>query len=151
MRILMVCLGNICRSPMARGVLEREIAIRGLPWVVDAAGTSGFHDGEAPDPRAIRTAARSGIDISRQRSRKIRSSDFETFDLLLAMDCQNLDHLKSACPDHQYLPKIQLLMSYARDWPGTVVPDPYFDNRFDYALQCIEFGCLGLVNHFGNG
>ncbi|MBP8725522.1 MAG: low molecular weight phosphotyrosine protein phosphatase [Saprospiraceae bacterium] len=151
MRILMVCLGNICRSPLAQGVLEREIASRHLPWSVDAAGTSRLHEGEAPDLRAIRTASRYGMDISRQRSRMICSTDFERFDLLLAMDRQNLDNLKSVYPHPQYFPKIQMLMSYSADWPGADVPDPYYDNRFEHALHCIESGCLGLVTRFGNG
>ncbi|MEY3421046.1 MAG: hypothetical protein RIR48_1335, partial [Bacteroidota bacterium] len=86
MKILMVCLGNICRSPIAQGILEKKISEKNLDWYVDSAGTSGWHDGEPPDARAISAAHRQGTDISTQVSRKITPHDIRHFDLILAMD-----------------------------------------------------------------
>ncbi|MEM6397089.1 MAG: low molecular weight protein-tyrosine-phosphatase [Bacteroidota bacterium] len=89
-RILAVCLGNICRSPLAEGLLRQEAEKRGLPWEVDSAGTSGWHEGEAADPRSRAVARHNGLNIDDQRSRKVKAEDFENFDLILAMDRQNM-------------------------------------------------------------
>lgn len=145
MKILMVCLGNICRSPMAQGVMERTIAEHALDWTVDSAGTNGYHDGEGPDPRAVREARRHGIDISRQRSRKIRQSDLEAFDLILAMDRQNLLNLHAMCHHPSLKSRIHLLMDYAYPDQQVQVPDPYYDDRFAEALQLIQEGCQGVI------
>ncbi|MEM8585357.1 MAG: low molecular weight protein-tyrosine-phosphatase [Bacteroidota bacterium] len=88
-RILAVCLGNICRSPLAEGLLKRVAKERGLPWEVDSAGTSGWHQGEAADPRSRAIAKKHNLNIDQQRSRKVEDRDFEAFDLILAMDHQN--------------------------------------------------------------
>ena len=89
MKILMVCLGNICRSPLAHGIMQDRIDMHHLPWEVDSAGTGGWHAGEAPDFRSVLEAKKHGLDISKQRARKITSGDFELFDLILTMDAQN--------------------------------------------------------------
>ena len=88
-RILMVCLGNICRSPLAEGIMQREIERRNLPWEVDSAGTSNFHTGERPDARSVDIARKNGIDITHQRSRQLRLSDLKAFDHILVMDSSN--------------------------------------------------------------
>ncbi|MBK9151293.1 MAG: low molecular weight phosphotyrosine protein phosphatase [Saprospiraceae bacterium] len=139
MKILTVCLGNICRSPLAQGLLEQKIAQRGLDWKVDSAGTSGWHDGERPDPRAIQTAQKNGINISKQISRKITNSDFEEFDYILAMDSSNyndLTYLAGRKPE--YVSKIFLATHFLYPGRNVAVPDPYYDNRFDEVFELLD-------------
>jgi protein-tyrosine phosphatase len=150
-RVLMVCLGNICRSPTAEGVFRHRLRRDGLDgWVeVDSAGTSAWHDGAPPDRRSQQHARRRGYDLSAQRSRPVRPTDFSEFDLLLAMDFENLEELQEACPpEHRH--KLKRLMEYARrhrDCP--VVPDPYqgADDHFEQVLDLIEDACDGLAEH----
>lgn len=97
MKILMVCLGNICRSPIAHGIMEAKVKSKGLDWQVDSVGTSGWHDGEQPDRRAISTAKKHGIDISHQRSRRITRQDIQAFDVILTMDMQNYKDVLHLC------------------------------------------------------
>lgn len=141
----MVCLGNICRSPMAQGMMEYLIAQRGLDWKVDSAGTNGYHNGEAPDPRAVAEAARNGIDISGQISRKISVEDLDRFDFILAMDENNYHYLQSMARTTEQSSKIQLFMSYAAHTGVREVPDPYYDGRFAHALQLIREASEGLI------
>ncbi len=148
MRILMVCLGNICRSPMAQGVMEHMVASEQLQWTVDSAGTNGYHDGEAPDPRAIRATQFRGINIESQVSRKISSSDLDDFDIILAMDHSNLSYLLSMCKSEQQTKKIRLLMEFSPTGLSDHIPDPYYDNRFDFALDLIESACTGFIKEF---
>lgn len=141
----MVCLGNICRSPMAQGVLESLLEKYKLHWQIDSAGTNGFHNGEAPDPRAIKAIGKRGIDISRQISRKIRYEDLDEFDLLLAMDETNLHYLNSMCKNDHQKNKLKLLLAFNDDPKFKNIPDPYYDNSFDHALDLIEKACESLV------
>ena len=97
-KILMVCLGNICRSPLAEGILANKINQHGMDHLVDSAGTSSYHIGEHPDPRMIQTAFRHGIDISAQRARQFTSEDFDDFDLIFAMDTSNYEKYQGAGP-----------------------------------------------------
>ena len=139
MKILTVCLGNICRSPLAHGILEYKIAERRLDWIVDSAGTSGWHDGEAPDPRAIRTARKNGIDISGQISRKIRMADFDEFDYILAMDSSNYNDLIQLTGDRpKYKNKILFATHFSYPEKNVAVPDPYYDNRFDEVFELLD-------------
>lgn len=133
---------------MAQGMLEQKVATNQLPWLVDSAGTNGYHDGESPDPRAIQAAAKRGISIHRQISRRIQIADLDRFDLILAMDRSNLSYLHSMCTKPGQLKKIRLLMEFAEQGNWEIVPDPYYDNRFDHALDLIEVACDGLVKHF---
>lgn len=150
-RVLMVCLGNICRSPTAEGVFRHRLQADGLDGhvEVDSAGTSGWHEGAPPDHRSQRHALRRGYDLSAQRSRPVRSADFRDFDLLLAMDWDNLEDLQEACPpEHRH--KLRRLMEFARrhrDCP--VVPDPYQGaaGQFERVLDLIEDACNGLSEH----
>ena len=114
-RVLMVCMGNICRSPMAEGVLRAKLQQAGLHTrvVVDSAGTHGYHTGEAPDPRAIRAAAQRGVDLSMLRARPVQPEDFGRFDWFLAMDQANLTWLQSRLPEGAQT-RMGLLMAYAR-------------------------------------
>jgi protein-tyrosine phosphatase len=147
-RILMVCLGNICRSPLAQGVMEQRVRRVGLAHrvTVDSAGTQGYHLGEYPDSRAVELAARRGYDISGQRARRIRDGDFQSFDYILAMDRDNLQELIARCPKAESR-RIKLLMDFAPGPDGREVPDPYYggEGEFERALDLIEAAVDGLV------
>ncbi|MEN3292466.1 MAG: low molecular weight protein-tyrosine phosphatase [Burkholderiales bacterium] len=148
-RILFVCMGNICRSPTAEGVARKLIEEAGLQDLVrvDSAGTHDYHEGEPPDPRAQAAALRRGYDLSSLRARQIAEADFRDFDLLLAMDANNLALIESMCP-FQHRSKLGLLMSYAPKAKSPFVPDPYCRGAadFDKVLDCIEDACTGLVD-----
>ena len=150
MRVLMVCMGNICRSPTAEGVL-RELALRaGLELEVDSAGTHGYHVGAAPDPRAIDHAARRGYSIGSLRARTVSVADFERFDLILAMDEANLARLRHDCPaPHAH--KLGLLMRYAPADGVREVPDPYYGDAdgFERVLDLVEGAARGLIAELG--
>ncbi len=111
MKILMVCLGNICRSPLAEGILKHYIKREKLDWFVDSAGTGAWHIGNPPDPRSIEVAKKHGIDISDQRARKIRSSDFEEFDVIFAMDSSNYNDLQRYALDDEEKEKIKFILN----------------------------------------
>jgi len=138
MKILMVCLGNICRSPLAQGVLEKKVRIKGLDWLVDSAGTSGWHDGEMPDQRAIKTAQKYGIDISKQISRKINKKDFDEFDLICTMDSSNYQDVIKLASNEIQKDKVKLLLNLAYPNKNIAVPDPYYDDRFEEVYQILD-------------
>jgi protein-tyrosine phosphatase len=148
-RVLMVCTGNICRSPTAEGVLRRKLTEAGLAdrVVVESAGTVDYHAGSPPDHRAQQSALRRGYDLSRQRARQLRDRDFEAFDLLLAMDTEHFDRLVDLCPGI-LRERVKLLMDYSPTRPrGTGVPDPYYGAPagFERVLDMIEEACEGLL------
>jgi protein-tyrosine phosphatase len=129
MKILAVCLGNICRSPLAEGLLRREIEARDLDWTVDSAGTGSWHAGEKPDPRSIAVADNHGLDISRQRARQLFPSDLDDYDLILAMDESNYDKISKLAQREDHRAKIYRITEYAfPDREAENVPDPYWDN-----------------------
>lgn len=146
MRVLMVCLGNICRSPMAQGVMEARAAAAGLAVTVDSAGISGWHDGSPPDPRAVAAAARRGIDIAGQRARRVVPADYDRFALFCAMDRRILDSLRQRQPPGSAA-QLALLMDFAPGSAGRSVPDPYYDGdeAFDAVLDLIEAAVDGLL------
>jgi protein-tyrosine phosphatase len=148
-RILFVCLGNICRSPTAEAVL-RALAAREapeLPLEVDSAGTADYHVGQPPDPRTRAAAARRGYDLSALRARTVDSGDFERFDLILAMDRENLKVLKRRAPSHAH-ERLHLFLEFAPDAPEDV-PDPYYGgpNGFEEVLDLVESATRGLLTH----
>lgn len=147
MRILFVCMGNICRSPTAEGVARYLSENNKLDFIVqvDSAGTHAYHIGEPPDPRAQRAALRRGIDLSGLRARRVAADDFEEFDLILAMDRDNLEALHRACPEH-HRSKLELLMSYSRHFDTDEVPDPYYggEQGFDLVLDMVQDAAQGL-------
>jgi protein-tyrosine phosphatase len=148
-RVLMVCTGNICRSPTAEGVLRRKLVDSGLAdrVEVESAGMVDYHAGSPPDHRAQQTALRRGYDLSRQRARQLRPSDFESFDLLLAMDTDHLERMVDMYPGPT-AGRIRLLMDYSPTRPrGTSVPDPYYGAPagFERVLDMIEEACEGLL------
>ncbi|MCH8618230.1 low molecular weight protein-tyrosine-phosphatase [Undibacterium sp. TS12] len=146
--ILFVCMGNICRSPTAEGVFRSQAEAAGLAASlhIDSAGTHAYHIGEAPDPRSQEFAARRGIDLSQQRARKLCVEDFTEFDLLLAMDKDNLARMQAACPKvHQH--KLKLMMDYASHSDSDIVPDPYYGgpDGFDRVLDYLTDASEGLL------
>ncbi len=148
-RLLMVCMGNICRSPTAEGVLRAKLRQAGLHTrvVVDSAGTHGYHAGEPPDPRAIRSAAQRGYELADLRARPVQAEDYIRFDWLLAMDQANLAWLQSRLPEGA-APRLGLLMAHARSHADVVeVPDPYYGAAagFERVLDLVEDACDGLV------
>jgi protein-tyrosine phosphatase len=148
MNILFICMGNICRSPTAEGVMRKLVADAGLGSriLIDSAGTHGYHVGEPPDPRAQAAAKRRGYDISDLRARGLEPDDYARFDLLLAMDFNNLDRLQTYCPP-QFQSKVGMLMGYARQHKAPIVPDPYYRgaSEFDRVLDYVEDACEGLL------
>lgn len=147
-RILFVCLGNICRSPMAEGVFRRVAEKEGLSdrFEIDSAGLGDWHIGQPPDHRAQRAARSRGIDISGQQARLVEPEDFERFDLLLVMDRSNYADLKAMAPAHGRA-KIGLLLDYAPHVRTKDVPDPFFGGTegFNQALDLIEAAARGLL------
>lgn len=143
-------MGNICRSPTADGVLRhklRERAIQG--WVtVDSAGTHNYHPHSPPDARSQRHAALRGYDLSMLRARQITAADFDTFDLILAMDWDNLALLKERCTA-PHRKKLRRLTEFCLQHNSTVVPDPYYDgaSAFEQVLDLVEDACDGLIHH----
>lgn len=145
-RILFFCMGNICRSPTAEGVMRAKLAAAGLDIEVDSAGTHGYHIGAPPDARSQEHALKRGYDLSTLRARKLLPQDFERFDLVLAMDADNLAHAQRLCPPSQRH-RLKLLMSYAPQAGNPHVPDPYYGGAagFDEVLDLVEAACDGLV------
>lgn len=149
LRVLVVCMGNICRSPMAEGVLRQRLAARqpALPVEVDSAGTHGYHEGAPPDPRAQSAALRRGVDISKLRARKVEAVDFIRFDLLLAMDEDNRTALLEAAADEHH-GKVRLLLEFAPEGAVRSVPDPYYGGSvgFERVLDMVEESMAGLLD-----
>ncbi|MCF6273240.1 MAG: low molecular weight phosphotyrosine protein phosphatase [Rhodobacteraceae bacterium] len=140
--VLFVCLGNICRSPTAEAVFRLQAKGRGL--VIDSAGTSGWHDGHPSDARASAEAIRRGVDMSYIRSRKVTTQDFYDFDLIVAMDGQNMQDLRAAAPEGSTARLVKLL-DYAPGVSLSDVPDPYFEDNFSEVIDMIEIACAGLL------
>ena len=141
MKILAVCLGNICRSPLAEGILAAKVMEQSLGWKVDSAGTSGWHDGEKADSRSIKVAKERGIDISHQRSRKFVLNDFDDFDLILVMDSSNYNDVIRLARNDSDRSKVKILLNYSFPNENRAVPDPYYDGGFDYVYDLIDAAC----------
>jgi protein-tyrosine phosphatase len=150
MRVLFVCLGNICRSPSAEAVL-REIAAREAPELsleVDSAGTAGYHIGDPPDLRSQEAARRRGYDMTSLRARVVEPRDFERFDLILAMDENNFTALRKRAPV-EYRERVRLFLEFAPDCGMDDVPDPYYGGPagFEQVLDLVEEAARGLLLH----
>jgi len=145
-RVLFVCLGNICRSPTAEGVFRGLVKAHKIEHhiEIDSAGTHAYHIGSAPDSRAQAEAKRRGNDISHLRGRQAKTIDFKNFDYVLAMDSENHSHLLSICPDGLET-KLSLFLSFAPDVGLTDVPDPYYEGGFDSVYDMIEQAAQGLL------
>ena len=148
-RILFVCLGNICRSPAAHGVMERLVEERGAAnrFEIDSAGLYGGHAGDLPDNRMRAHARRRGLNLT-HRSRQVRESDFDRFDIIVAMDDSNYDRLRAMAPTPEDERKVVKMADFFTQHPwADCVPDPYYDGAegFENALDLIEDGCLTLL------
>jgi protein-tyrosine phosphatase len=147
-KVLFVCLGNICRSPTAQGVF-RDLVRKSAPDLkvqIDSAGTAGYHIGAAPDPRSQSAALRRGIDISDLRARQISRADFTAFDLILAMDRDNLRDLEAKRPSHARA-TLRLFLDYAPQTGRTEIPDPYYGSvaDFELVLELCAVAAHGLI------
>lgn len=148
-RVLFVCLGNICRSPAAEGIMRHMVEERGLStaFYIDSAGTYGGHAGELPDARMRNHAARRGYRLD-HRSRPITADDFDRFDVIIGMDDMNIENLRRLAPDADSLSKIHRMTDYARRYGHDYVPDPYYSGAdgFELVLDLLEDACGGLID-----
>src|SRR5665213_2376017 len=140
MKILMVCLGNICRSPLAHGIMEQLATENHLNWTIDSAGTGNWHIGQGPDPRSTRAARNHGVDISKQICRQFRVSDFDDYDVIYVMDKNNLRDVNAQARNDEDRKKVKLLLG------DQEVPDPYYDDtQFESVFNLVEEGCKKIV------
>lgn len=147
MKILMVCLGNICRSPMAEGILKAKIAEQGLRWELGSAGTENYHVGEGADRRAVRTAARNRIDISGHVARQLSDKDFEYYDIIYAMATDVRREILHRNFKRDYSDKIHLFMDEVYPGENRSVPDPWYGNEagFQPVFELIDKVCSGII------
>lgn len=152
MKILMVCLGNICRSPLAEGILRQKIEEKGLAWEVDSAGTNGLHVGEAPHHLSQKVARINGIDISDQRSRRFEAADFDRFDLIFAMAGDVMAHMKRIARNRFDARKADLLLNVLPPGSGQDVPDPWYGGEPGYheVYEMISRACDAIVERAAN-
>ncbi len=142
----MVCLGNICRSPLAHGIMSNRIAELGLDWEVDSAGTSAWHAGEQPDRRSAQVAMENGIDISSQRARQFVKNDFAKFDHILAMDASNYNNILQLAPSDADREKVSMLLNYTYPGQNRQVPDPYYEGGFSSVYSMIYQAVDDFIN-----
>ncbi len=146
--ILMVCLGNICRSPLAEGILKSKV--NNNSFFIDSAGTGGYHIGNPPDHRSIAVAKKHGIDISKQKCRQFTVEDFNKFDTIYVMDISNYNNVTKLTEDPKQKEKVKLLLSET-DLKNKEVPDPYYnDNGFEHVFQLIDNACINIVDNLKN-
>ena len=152
-RVLFVCLGNICRSPLAEGIMQTYLEREGLEKTikVDSAGILSYHQGELPDPRMRAHAARRGYELV-SRSRPVKVEDFDDFDLILGMDDRNIDDLRELAPSPEAQQKIRRMTDFCHRIQIDYVPDPYFSGAsgFEQVLDILEDACEGLLEHLKN-
>lgn len=144
MKILMVCLGNICRSPLAEGIMRSKIEQHNLDWMVDSAGTSSWHIGHPPDERSIKIAEENGIDISMQKARQFETQDFNKFDKILVMDSSNYSNVKNI-GNQENSDMIELILNYVQPGMNMNVPDPYYNDNFHEVFQLLDEACDQIV------
>lgn len=148
--ILMVCLGNICRSPLAHGILESKLPSE--TFYVDSAGTANYHVGDSPDHRSVAIAKTNGIDISHQRGRQFKVSDFDTFDYIFTMDDSNYQNVIALARNSSDLAKVKCILEVDESIQSTHVPDPYYGNISDFqnVFQLLEKACNTLAERLQN-
>ncbi|MHB1921772.1 MAG: low molecular weight protein-tyrosine-phosphatase [Chitinophagaceae bacterium] len=150
MKILMVCLGNICRSPLAEGILLNQVKLMELPWQVDSAGTEIYHIGEPPHIFSQKVALAHGIDISSQRARRFTPSDFDRYDLIYAMATNVFEEIHQLGGKQARMEKVHLMMNEL--FPGTdqSIPDPYSggEEEFFSVFQLLEHCCQKILDHY---
>jgi len=147
MKILMVCLGNICRSPLAEGILRKKAEERNLGIEVDSCGTSGYHDGEAPDPRSVQNAEENGLDISNLISRKFTYKDFQEFKHIFVMDSSNYKNVEITSKNKEEMDKVDFILNMTYPGENRSVPDPYFggDSGFQNVYDLLDEACENLI------
>lgn len=152
MKVLMVCLGNICRSPLAEGILQSKIREKGLNWEVDSAGTGAWHVGEKPDRRSIKVAQHNGIDITYQRARQFRAQDLAEYDLVFAMDQSNRSNILRLAQSPDQISKVHLIMNLVEPQADINVPDPYYDdNGFNQVFEMLDEACERIIERWQVG
>jgi len=139
----MVCLGNICRSPLAEGILKAKVDTDFI--YVDSAGTSAFHRGELPDKRSIDIANKHGLDITNQKSRQFLATDFEIFDIIYVMDNSNKNNVLALAKNMDDRNKVKLILNESHPEKDLNVPDPYYDNGFENVYQMLDKACTAIV------
>jgi protein-tyrosine phosphatase len=139
-KILMVCLGNICRSPLAEGIMRSKLS---NDFIVDSAGTGGWHAGELPDKRSIATAKNKGLDITNQRARQFKISDFESFDYIYVMDNSNYKDVIALAPNEEAKSKVKLILNEIFPGENVDVPDPYYGGQdgFENVFNMLNEAC----------
>lgn len=143
----MVCLGNICRSPLAEGIMRQKINERKLSWEVDSAGTGAYHVGELPDPRSIEIAKIHNIDITNQSARQFHYDDLIEFDQILVMDAMNYRNVMSMAKTEEQEGKVEMIMNFVSPGRNEQVPDPYYGERgFDLVFEMLEEACEAFIN-----
>jgi protein-tyrosine phosphatase len=143
-KVLMVCLGNICRSPLAEGILQSKLPKN---FIVDSAGTGGWHAGESPDKRSIEVAKKNGLDISNQRARKFTKKDFSEFDLIYVMDNSNLKDILKLAPNETAKQKVHLILNEIYPNENRDVPDPYYglNDGFEKVYKMLDKACNSVA------
>lgn len=144
-KILMVCLGNICRSPLAEGILKSKLPRKS--FVVDSAGTGSWHIGKQPDERSIAIARKNGIDISNQRGKQFTVNDFETYDYIYVMDNSNFDDVSKLAQSQEQMTKVQLILNEVFPGENVDVPDPYYGSQFGFetVFKMLDETCDSLA------
>lgn len=152
MKILMVCLGNICRSPLAEGILKQQCREKGLNWVIDSAGTAGYHVGEAPHYLSQKIAKQNGVDISKQQCRKFVREDIIRYDKIYVMDTENYNDVKNICGNIWNEKKVDLLLNVIYKTENRNVPDPWFGGEEDFinVFEMIDECCTEIckINNY---
>jgi protein-tyrosine phosphatase len=148
LKVLMVCLGNICRSPMAEGLLSHKVRQLNLAVETDSAGTAGYHIGSKPDQRMIDTAAKQGVDISDLRARQFKASDLETFDYVFAMDKENQLNMQSLAKNETQRAKVKLFLEQVNYPELSEVPDPYYGDQaaFEFVFNLLDEATDTFIN-----
>jgi protein-tyrosine phosphatase len=150
MKILMVCLGNICRSPLAEGILRQKADMRNIKIEIDSCGTSDYHIGEAPDKRSQANALKNGVDISGLRARQFSRDDFEKFDLILTMDQSNFNNVIALARHESQRQKVQMILNLTNPGSNRAVPDPYFGgpDGFQEVFNLLDNACEKILDNF---
>ncbi|WP_092852689.1 low molecular weight protein-tyrosine-phosphatase [Algibacter pectinivorans] len=145
-KILMVCLGNICRSPLAEGILKSKLS---KDFIVDSAGTANYHTGAAPDKRSIAVARKYGLDISNLKGRQFNVTDFDTFDLIYVMDQSNYNNVIKLARHKEDIAKVKLILNEVHEGKNYEVPDPYYggDHGFENVYQMLDEACQNIADN----
>lgn len=148
MKILMVCLGNICRSPLAEGILKHKTKEHNLNWEIDSAGTGAYHVGKLPDNRSISVARKYGIDITNQTARKFEVHDFDYFDKIYVMDASNYQNVLKLARTESDKSKIEMIRNLVNPGWNEQVPDPYWNNNgFENVYQMLDEACDKIIEN----